>query len=384
MAIITLAAGMRRIETTGGVERIETTRRKCRRRGHIEGNAGDDILLGGQMDDTIAGNEGNNIILGDHGYIDYVVADGDRSDIDAIVSTSTTAFGGADQITAGSGQDIIIGGRFGDTINAGDGDNLVIGDSGQITAAASGAPQLAGLPITLGLVETIAFDDGGVDGITTGSGRDIVLGGDEGDASVSARATTSCWATTAASPTSPTDTDASDIDLIESTSTTVAGGADQITSGDGQDIVIGGRFGDTINAGDGDNLVIGDSGRSRPRRPAQPQLAGLPITLGLVETTAFDDGGVDGITTGSGATSCWAATKATSSDAGQGNNIVLGDDGRIDYALTDTDASDIDLIESTSTTVAGGADEITTGAARTSSSADASATRSTPATATTW
>ena len=30
-----------------------------------------------------------------------------------------------------------------------DGDNLVIGDSGHILAAASGAPQLAGLPITL-------------------------------------------------------------------------------------------------------------------------------------------------------------------------------------------------------------------------------------------
>ena len=58
-----------------------------------------------------------------------------------------------------------------------------------------------------------------------------------------------------------TDTDASDIDLIESTSTTVAGGADQITTGDGEDIIIGGRFGDTINAGNGDNLVIGDSGR---------------------------------------------------------------------------------------------------------------------------
>ena len=75
--------------------------------------------------------------------------------MDAIVSTSTTNFGGADQITAGAGQDIIIGGRFGDTINAGDGDNLVIGDSGRILAAAFGAPQLAGLPITLGTVETI-------------------------------------------------------------------------------------------------------------------------------------------------------------------------------------------------------------------------------------
>ena len=46
--------------------------------------------------------------------------------------------GGVDNITTLGGNDIVIGGRFGDTVDAGDGDNLVIGDSGRITAASAG------------------------------------------------------------------------------------------------------------------------------------------------------------------------------------------------------------------------------------------------------
>ena len=42
------------------------------------------------------------------------------------------------------------------------------------------------------------------------------------------------------------DTNASDIDLIESLSTTAAGGIDNITTLGGNDIVIGGRYGDTV------------------------------------------------------------------------------------------------------------------------------------------
>ena len=141
---------------------------------------------------------GADIVLGDDGQVDYVTADGDSTDIDSIVSTSTTGFGGTDTIITGDGDDIVIGGRFDDTIDAGDGDNLVIGDSGQITADTVDAPQMAGQPITLGLVESIQIDDGGIDTITTGTGNDIVLAGFGGDQLDHRRqATTSCSATTA-------------------------------------------------------------------------------------------------------------------------------------------------------------------------------------------
>src|SRR5207249_3250764 len=66
----------------------------------------------------------------------------------------------------------------GDMIVAGNGNNLVFGDSGQILAAATtNTSQFSSLPITLGLVTSIATDQGGNDSITTGIGRDIIIGG---------------------------------------------------------------------------------------------------------------------------------------------------------------------------------------------------------------
>ena len=61
---------------------------------------------------------------------------------------------------------------------AGQGNNIIFGDNGQITAAAQDIVDAEGLPIqiTLGLVETIEPLIGGSDTITTGVGRDIVLG----------------------------------------------------------------------------------------------------------------------------------------------------------------------------------------------------------------
>jgi Ca2+-binding RTX toxin-like protein len=72
-----------------------------------------------------------------------------------------TFAGGNDTIDSGAGQDIIIGGRLDDTVNAGDGDNVVIGDSGRIRAAdADTVQQLVGLPMTIGWITTIQPDDG--------------------------------------------------------------------------------------------------------------------------------------------------------------------------------------------------------------------------------
>src|SRR5207244_2395171 len=139
---------------------------------------GRDIILGGADADTINAGDGHNIVLGDTGYIDYVGLDNDPSDIDRIASPVDLAdagIGGGDQITTGAGDDIILGGAAGDGINAGDGDNLVLGDSGQITAAAGSFRTLAGQPLTIGVIATVAPGVGGGDAITTGAGRDIIL-----------------------------------------------------------------------------------------------------------------------------------------------------------------------------------------------------------------
>ena len=76
--VITQAPGTMRLLTTGMVHRIETTENASGGIDRIQGGAGNDQILGGHMGDFIDGNDGDNIILGDHGAIDYVIADGDR------------------------------------------------------------------------------------------------------------------------------------------------------------------------------------------------------------------------------------------------------------------------------------------------------------------
>src|SRR5207244_9592387 len=119
-----------------------------------------DRIIGGTAGDIINAGDGSNIVIGDAGYIDYVIADGDVTDIDRIWSTDT-AIGGPDSITTGAGDDVVIGGQDGDTIGAGAGRNLVFGDNGQITAAGSDQPRFGTQALTLGRVETI---DAGVGG----------------------------------------------------------------------------------------------------------------------------------------------------------------------------------------------------------------------------
>src|SRR5207248_2954821 len=118
---------------------------------------GNDVVLGGAANDTIAAGEGNNVVFGDGGLIDYAAAerggtlagdDLDPSDIDRIWSL-TSGVGGSDTITIGAGDDIVIGGAADDTIAAGEGRNLVFGDSGQISASAASGPRFGVQPLTL-------------------------------------------------------------------------------------------------------------------------------------------------------------------------------------------------------------------------------------------
>ncbi|MCH8993134.1 MAG: hypothetical protein IIA44_15450 [Acidobacteria bacterium] len=126
---------------------------------------GSDLIFGGIDNDSITANrnedtgffdDGDNIVFGDNGFIDYILLDGDHSDIDRIWSTAPN-HGGSDDITTGEGDDIVIGGEDGeivdggftgsiskdtvngdkDTITAGNGDNLIFGDNGKILPQAS-------------------------------------------------------------------------------------------------------------------------------------------------------------------------------------------------------------------------------------------------------
>jgi Ca2+-binding RTX toxin-like protein len=333
--IIDQVAGTRRIMTTGAVTRIATTEPENGVADTIYGGADSDILLGGNGGDTIDAGDGNNIVLGDLGYIDYVILDQNPSDIDLIASTQTTSLGGGDSVTSGAGQDIIIGGREGDTINAGDGDNLVFGDSAQISAAIAGASQITGHSMTLGLVTSLTTADGGVDVITTGSGTDIVLGGMGADTlSLGAGNDIALGDNGELVYDSDPSANPATLDAIRSIDRGY-GGADTIHGNEGDDILVGGYRADLIHGNDGADTLLGDNGELLDVETLSTLRAAKVRTTDIANSTGGDDtmegGNEDDILMG--------GVGADVVDAGAGRDLVLGDQGVLESRDASVDTS---------------------------------------------
>ena len=162
--------------------RIETTEFGDGGADLITSGLGGDIVLGGADADRIDLGGGHNVAPGRQHAIDYVVADADPGDIDRIESLAV-GVGGSDTITSRGGDDIIIGGAAGGRDRRRRRHNVVLGDNGVILSATAvnGTPDLAQpldhFNITLGQIGTISPLVGGDDVISTGVGRDIILGG---------------------------------------------------------------------------------------------------------------------------------------------------------------------------------------------------------------
>src|SRR5439155_1351686 len=135
--------------------------------------------------DVVNAGDGRNLVFGDSAEI-YASAQ-NTSRLGAlpitlgIVTTVASTTGGSDRITTAVAEHRIADATKGDSIAAGNGVNVVLGDSAAIYAAAADAPNFGTQPITFGLVTSIAPSLGGNDTITTGSGRDLVIGGVGGD-----------------------------------------------------------------------------------------------------------------------------------------------------------------------------------------------------------
>ncbi|NOR30694.1 MAG: hypothetical protein GQ539_06320, partial [Sulfitobacter sp.] len=110
---------------------------------------GNDIVFGGAKNDNIvtdfaggfAGTDGQDIVLGDHGFINFVnPVTGAYTFLRDVVSIAPE-FGGNDVISTGLSTDIIFGGNGDDVINAGTVDNvtdIVFGDNAKITVNETG------------------------------------------------------------------------------------------------------------------------------------------------------------------------------------------------------------------------------------------------------
>jgi Ca2+-binding RTX toxin-like protein len=268
-------------------------------------------------------------VLGDNGRVIAAVSNDHRRLTGTwaltlgLVQTTDPTTGAGDTITTGAGNDVVLGGAGRDRITAGDGDNVVLGDHGYVDWTAADRAALYG----------------------TGA-----MPGDDAD---------------------PTD-----VDRVVSTEPGIGGG-DTISTGAGDDLVVGGTGDDRIEAFGGKNVVLGDSGMVLAARDDLRGLRALPMTLGLVITTAPTVGGDDTITTNGGDDVVLGGVGADTLQAGDGDNVVLGDNGYVDwtagdggrsslydsiptYGGDDILASDIDRVVTTDPT-AGGADTITTG-----------------------
>jgi Ca2+-binding RTX toxin-like protein len=266
--MIDLLLGTRRIETTANVQNVITTLPGIGAKDTIYGDVKDveagiddgDLIFGGQAGDIIDAGEGDNVVFGDHGNVDYGP---DLGDIETLESLVTTLHGGADDITTGYGDDIVIGGRLGDTIVSAGGNNIVVGDSGEVIPSTTNDDHRRGsLPltqITVSVIDTIEPTDGGNDNITTGAGADIVLGGQADD---TIRSGGGADIVLGDNGTLSYELDAlgdpSTLDRIESTDLTI-GGIDFVFGEAGDDVLIGGVNNDLLDGGADSDLIFGDA-----------------------------------------------------------------------------------------------------------------------------
>jgi Ca2+-binding RTX toxin-like protein len=278
----------------------------------IFGNQGRDLLLGGAGGDRIfalSTDSQPDVLVGDNGFASFVEG------VLVEIRTTHPAIGGDDELVAGLGANLLIGGAGNDAIAAG-GDlpfDIAFGDNARVLFDA-----ITGLPFR---AETIDPAIGGSDTITGGDSSNILFGGAAGDT------------ITTLNPTARTfvlgDNGAADFDasgrLVRLVTIDPAiGGNDTITTGAAPDIIAGGAADDTIRAGAGDDFVLGDNGLFL----FDP--AGVLTLMTVIDPTI---GGSDTIHGEDGEDYLFGGTGSDTIFGGAGHDIILGDHGRYEAAL---------------------------------------------------
>ncbi|UCE72957.1 MAG: DUF4347 domain-containing protein [Methanomassiliicoccales archaeon] len=310
------------------IEVIETTDPTVGGSDTIEGNDGDDKILGGAEGDDIWGNNGEDVILGDNGRLDFVV-DSDANTLDLIETTNAT-IGGIDTIEGNEDDDVILGGPYGDFIWGHEGDDLILGDSGRITQPGEIVER----------IETTNPTIGGSDTIYGNEGADYILGGAVGD-DIWGNASDDVILGDNGFLDFVYDGDASSLDLIVSTDPG-DGGSDTIEGNEDDDIILGGAEGDDIWGHGGHDIILGDNGNI-----TQPG-----AVIQVIKTTAPAIGGSDTIEGNDGDDIILGGAYGDHLEGNAGLDIILGDNGMLDYAYpvdgSEPDKSTLDLIKATS------------------------------------
>ncbi|OQX64175.1 MAG: hypothetical protein B5M56_00340 [Desulfococcus sp. 4484_241] len=307
--IITQVAGTVRLYTTGSVTQVETTSIDTGGADTIDAGQGDNVVFGGGSGDSITSGDGDNIVFGDNGRITY-----DTDGTPLVLETTDTAdhpeYGGDDDITLGDGDN--------DDITSGGGADIILGDNGQITyTGPTGSLELSGIvstEISTGGADVIDSGDGyktvvggfGADRFTAGAGNHIVIG-DNGRI------------------TYDTNGDPDIFETIDTAANAGYGGDDTVTLGDGNNVFLGGMGGDQLTSGNGLDVVLGDNGTVDSSGSMND------LVLQDIVTVEPSAGGDDTVITLNGDKTVVGGFGADNVDAGIGNHIVIGDNGHINY-----------------------------------------------------
>ncbi|MDF2446946.1 MAG: hypothetical protein K0S46_2182, partial [Moraxellaceae bacterium] len=310
----------------------------------ITAGNGDNVILGGMGADAITTGSGTDIVIGDNGEVLFTGTTGNL--VRELITTQDGGAGGDDTIIGGDGDKVVLGGTGADSVTAGDGDHDVFGDNGEIVYT-------GGIATSLATTDPVAADasSGAGDTISIGSGANRVLGGLGGDSI----ATGDGFDVILGDLGTITLDGAGALLLIESTLTQQPGD-DIITSGDGRGWIIGGVGSDTVTSGDGADGVLGDNGAFVFDDGGLLQYARSSDTSG--STT-----GDDVIDTGAGNDVVIASGGSDRVLTGDGDDIVLADGGRVDYVGRDGKPATIDLVQS-GDPLFGGDDHVEAGAGR--------------------
>jgi mucin-19 len=312
----------------------------------ISAGAGNNTVIGGVGADTINALGGNDTVMGDNGRFDF----SPLTSLVSSVATTELGLGAGDVIDAGDGENILLGGFGSDRIAAGIGYDVIIGDNGRIDYNATGI--LVGVQTTDDAA--VLADTGDADVILTGGGssHNIVLAGLGGD-QVNALVT-------------DVSSDGADIVLgdngivtWDASGTLIAmfasiqlnqGGDDVIRVGAGNNIVVGGFGTDDIAAGVGNNIVLGDNAEV---------IYNTAGAVTLLRSTDLDGstGAGDTINVGDGNNTVIAGTGADSINTGNGNDTILGDSG-----IVEMDAAGVNFSSIRSTLIGLGGNDIITAA----------------------
>ncbi|MDF2181792.1 LEPR-XLL domain-containing protein [Neptuniibacter sp. CAU 1671] len=380
----------------------------------IVGGVGADRLVGDS--ETLAGVSGlgeyDDVILGDVGTVYYNGPGTDDADPLTIDEVRTTKFalGDDDTILGGAGSDVVMGGTGNDTIigdnldtftgdvpngdyetlQTNPGDDILLGDQGFATWANEERVEISSADIQEA--------DGGSDYIQGNDGADIIIGGVAGDRLIGEAETLALAGSTGSfddiilgdegrvlytldlSNNAVLDCVETDVNGASADASAVLGGDDIILAGAGADTALGGSGADTIigdnlsdNPGDlsevysvvqtnfGRDTLIGDQGK-------------LDYETGLLASvtttdTVDADGGVDFIAGnddadiilgGVAGDTLYGEAENTSRVEGSAasyDDIILGDEGTLEYNGLDADYNTLDLI-ATHSPALGGADTI--------------------------